>query len=106
VLRQVAAPATGATRALVLNKNQSRVMGVARELLAGKPSVVVTELLDAVVLTMPKDNVGRDRRRRVAKTAFEGLLEYRMLVLLTPDTVALNNVRVVGVDNFDEREDE
>jgi len=87
------APANGkAGNAMRLPKHQRNLLALAREVLAHQHTVSVDELVEAYKETIPFDGDGKkDRRRRNAMRALEGLVEGKWLALRDSKTVALNH---------------
>ena len=75
-------------------------MGIAREMLASVETIAVGDLMDRFVAATPTDGNLRDRRRRNGMRALDSLLEMKLLVLRTEDTLALTNATQASPTEF------
>ena len=85
---------------VLLKKHPGRLYAVARESLAEKDQVVISDLLDKFVEVTPHDGKARDRRRRTGTVALDVLLASKLLVLRDAGTVALSNAGRVDETDF------
>jgi hypothetical protein len=99
VMSQVEAQ-TAAMPRVLLKKHPGRLYAVARELLAEKDQVAISDLLDKFVEATPHDGKARDRRRRTGTVALDTLLASKLLTLRGAGFVALSNAERVGEMDF------